>query len=272
MKKHINGLVYQVKSGIYSPAFYKCLTKEGKVTDGFIHIFKMYLVVTLLWAIFLTATFFVPLFLKVATSDVIRENYPTDLIVTIEGGELSINQEEPYIIPNIEGDKVENILIFDTTEGVTLEAINSYEFLAFITKTDVVFREGSETRIFSISEIPNVVIDENKVVDWFETLRLIGLILYIPLVALMIAIGSIGATFYYAVAALLGALFVLIVTKSSGLKVGYKKAYVISLFAFTPVIIIDLITDAFGVNNDPILFSLLIFAVAVIVNIKGKEA
>lgn len=271
MKTHMRNFINQVKDAIYNPSFYRRLVQEGKAHEGFVHIFKMYIVLSLLWGIFLTATFFAPLLLNIATTDAVRENYPADLVVTIEDGQLSTNQEEPYLIPNPKGEEVENILVIDTEEGITLDTINSYSFFAFITKTDVVVKERKETRMFSLSEAPNVIIDEDQVVEWFKTLRLIAVALYLPLAALVIAVASIGATFYYAVAAIFGALLVLIVTKFRGLKVGYKKAYILSLYAFTPVIVIDLLTDAVGVNTDPVWFSLLIFAVAILMNIKGEE-
>jgi len=267
---YIKNFINQIKDGIYNPSFYSGLMVDGKVRHGFFHLFKMYIIVSFLWGIVLVAVF-LPLFVSVVTPEAVKSAYPQELVVTVENGELSINQEEPYIIldKNKEG-VVSNLFVIDTNEEVTLEAIDSYDAFAFFTKTNVIVKEENDRKIYSLDALPDVVFDEDKAVDWVGKIRSYTYILFVPLAALLIVIGSFAAALYYSFLAIFAAFFVMFVAKIRKVSVAYRKAYVVALYAFTPVIVIDLLTDVVGVNADPFWFSTIIFVVAIVVNIKGS--
>src|SRR4051812_14165542 len=94
-----------IRSCFYDPAFY-ARARQEKAERGLWFLFRVNLLQVGLFAVF-----FLVILAPYATFDFIpklADKYPADLVVQVAGGQLSINQPEPYIIQNPFDDKTGN--------------------------------------------------------------------------------------------------------------------------------------------------------------------
>ena len=193
------------------------------------------------------------------------QQYPQDLEITVEGGQVSINQELPYhiAIPEKIGHYAEieteptNVVTFTTDEDFGgVHNFYRYESFAVVTQSAVYFMSDDDTREVRAYPIPETqekievsaaLMDDLK--EQFLNFPFIKERLYVPtLVALgfiislplMIFVRLLVLVFYAFVVYLIAKFFM------SNKNFSYGKLYQLSMHSVTPVIIVSWLVGYVG--------------------------
>jgi hypothetical protein len=202
--------------------------------------------------------------------------FEDDLVITLEEGKMSINKEEPYVVPLEDGvsSGPENLIVFDT-EG-TLEDLNgTYSSLVLVNEVNVLVQaEGQSPQVYSLSNFPDGSYDKEDLVDAVERVR--SFVRFVPyLVGLSLVL---GVLFYYLVFRLFY-LFVVAVLLAlagafRGLSLSYGKYYKIAIHAMTLPMSIEVVRIVFSWQIDVpywFMFLNLLFGVLVVMKLGSPE-
>ncbi len=260
-----------VKS-ISSREFYQSALK-----DKFSRALGYFLILTILLAIFKSVAIsfavipalsqFVD---KVATN--IVNLYPSDLSVTIEGGKLTTNAKQPYLIPVSNLDKIlpqaksdinptnqpepENLLVIDTNASPS--DFPKYKTDVLVTKTGFVISDNQTSgyRFYPFSSDTNVTIDRRYIRSlWSQFSPYTKWI--VPVVTAVIWIGLLlWYPSWYSTYLLVGALLLKLILKISGTSLSYGSLYKVGLYSMTLPILVIYFIDGFGISV-PFLFTII---------------
>jgi len=185
--------------------------------------------------------------------------YEDDLVITIEGGKLSINKDEPYIVPLPGGstsDLPSNGLVFDS-EG-TLDDLEAYDTFVLVNSANILFKNEAEIQVYPINRLPDSVLTKGDLVSLTDQLRdfsrfvpyLVGTVLFLAVL------------FYYLVFRLAYLLviggFLRLVGYFKGLNLSYVKYYKIGLHAMTLPLCLELLNNFFEVSVEGLPWFLLV--------------
>ncbi len=274
--KQIKAFVSRLNDTFYNPSFYKQSIAEPREKAMSL----------LFWVNVLAASVFavtvlinlMPSMIDFAKGNYVSEVYPDGLEVAIKGGEVSINEPVPYYLPTPEalmeeGDDMENLLVIDTTEDLSVDTIKSYNSLAVLTKDSLYFaKDENETRVFSLDESEDLTITEDKVISWSKIAIKWAYVAIIPLTLMMIGLVAGFSFVYYIIISFALTLIPLLIGKARKLPITYRSAYIVSLYALVPVVMIDIVTTLFGLLTLPFWLVLVIFTVVVILNLRDWKA
>ena len=142
---------------------------------------------------------------------------------------MSIDEEMPYVIINPETD--EPLIIIDTTGKYTsLETTPSW---ALLTKTSLILKKSeTETRIFELSEIDSLIVDQDTVYGWIETIRKVAAIVLYPFALL-------GSFVYRILQVLLYAAIGLVIAKNAEIPLDYSSLVSLAIVANSPSILVN---------------------------------
>ncbi|MBD3365887.1 DUF1189 domain-containing protein [candidate division WWE3 bacterium] len=95
-----------------------------------------------------------------------------DLVITIKEGKLSINKEEPYIIPmpDRSEDAPANLVVFDT-EGTIEDLEGTYDTLVLVNDTNVLTKSGGRLQVYPVSSLPEGEFSQGDLLALIEQLR-----------------------------------------------------------------------------------------------------
>ncbi len=274
--KQIKAFVSRLNDTFYNPSFYKQSIAEPREKAMSL----------LFWVNVLAASVFavtvlinlMPSMIDFAKGNYVSEVYPDGLEVAIKGGEVSINEPVPYYLPTPEalmeeGDDMENLLVIDTTEDLSVDTIKSYNSLAVLTKDSLYFaKDENETRVFSLDESEDLTITEDKVISWSKIAIKWAYVAIIPLTLMMIGLVAGFSFVYYIIISFALTLIPLLIGKARKLPITYRSAYIVSLYALVPVVMIDIMTTLFGLLTLPFWLVLIIFTGVVILNLRDWKA
>jgi len=271
----MKNLFLQIKNSLSKSHIYKD-PENQKAGPALKYIAVLVIVVAVIQTVLLSI-FFIPAlykFKEFALEAVAK--YPADLVLTLKGGELSMNRPNPYLVPIKEDEKkifdknrYENIVVIDTDKSLDFMAYESYKTAILITKNGfIVEKENGGIEAQTFKKFPDYVlsktsIDEivNKFDNFISTLPTILIVLMVILTWILISIGSyISALFL----SLLGTLVVLVTTKIKGYSLSFSNLFALSLYGYTSVILLGIIKIFFPFSGwisfvvFVILFSLLI--------------
>ncbi len=270
--KQIKAFVRRLNDTFNNPSFY-----EQSITES-----REKAMSLLFWVNVFAASVFavtvlinvIPSMIDFAKGNYVSEVYPDGLQVDIKGGAVSINEPVPYYLPTPgalmeEGDDMENLLVIDTTEDLSVDTIKSYNSLAVLTKDSLYFaKDENETRVFSLDESEDLTITEDKVISWSKIAIKWAYVAIIPFTLMMIGLIAGFSFIYYIVISFALALIPLLIGKARKLPITYRSAYIISLYALVPVVMIDIVTTLFGLLTLPFWLTVVIFSVVVILNLR----
>jgi hypothetical protein len=150
-------------------------------------------------------------------------------VITISNGEVSIDNDMPYIITDPEKD--DPFIIIDTTGEYS--SLDNTPARVLITRTELIMKKSpSETRIFDLSEIEYLKIDRQTVYGWVETFRDWFAFLIYPFLV-------IASYVYRIVQVLLYAAIGLIIAKNMEVELDYQSLISLAIVAGTPAIIVN---------------------------------
>lgn len=266
---------YNIKNSFYNPEFYE-LVKEKRLSRGVWLLSGIFFIQMLVIAIIAVGAFFI-FVAKFPSQELISDYYPEGVELTAKDNMFSSNVEEPFVIPvpeNFAGEpkeEFENILVIDTSEGLTLDDIRSYDSYAVITREGVAVR-GSSGKIEALSladaKIGDFTVTEQKVSEWADIAINFAKAAIVPLAIVMIILGTTLLTLWQMFALVFGALIVKLIAYIKKTPLEYAKAYMVALYASVPVIIFNLLLTM--IWPIPFLLDLVLFVVVVAVNLKGS--
>ena len=267
--KYINAFAQKVKDSCFKPSFYEESTKLS-VGKAVWFLFLVNLVTIVILAIPVLVSV-VPELVDFTKSDFVATNYPNGLVITVEDGIASINEDSPYFIPATdEKSEHQNFLAIDTTEGLSVEEAQAYDAYAVLMQKQVVFSKSkNETRIFSLTDTDDVLITKEKAIAWGEMAIKWGYILFVPFTLVTIGLIAGVTLVYYLVLCLLLALVPFFVGKITKKALTYSRSYKLSLYAFVPVTLITTIFELLGLSTHMFLITLVTFVVVVWTNLQG---
>lgn len=179
----------------------------------------------------------------------VSEKIPSDLVVTLKSGQLSINQPSPYVFPFALEDQtstVENALVIDTESTSTLETFSAYKTAILAGKNTLISqKESGEIKVIPLNDFPNFTLTQDsatravdKAVSWLWILPVLALIpiTLFQFLALMIVF-------------LIAALILWIIFKVSSREITFAQAFTASMYAYTAVFILDVVLFTFNLYN-----------------------
>jgi hypothetical protein len=244
MKKFFESL----SKSMFSPDFYKN-PERFTFSDGLRHLTKLSLVfagVAILFvSISLSVFFFSGRFQEFVSAGI--DLYPQDLMITIEDGELSLNQPEPYVVAVPQGwevnggegnngiEDVQYFAVIDTKDDPSLRLAQEYATVMLIGKDSFgVLSENGKFEVYSIPREINVVIDQawlSEKAMWFsKKFMQIGIPLILILTPLFVFSGSLVSLLLYL---LFGALIIWFVAFIKKIPFGYGRAYLVGMYLVT---------------------------------------
>lgn len=156
------GFLRAIPASIYSPKFYATIPQRS-----FWQAFKYFLeVLTLiLFILLVVGGIFVVKYKDEAMAKFrsVPENYPEDLVITMQGGKFSTNAQEPFIIPvpeswgdlSVTGVNMENLIVIDTKTPFSLTKMEEYGAFIWVGETSVFVKTEQEVRIYDLSTVPD---------------------------------------------------------------------------------------------------------------------
>lgn len=257
-----------------SPSSYKEL-KGKSFWSGFWYLYWLLVVTTFISAVVFAAqaTVLMPkikMWIDQAQQQV-PDLYPAELVLTLSGGELQTNVEEPYVFPlppgweaamvasrendedkydEEDGVSVQHILVIDT--NATVEDYPQYETAVLLTKTAAVARDNNALKVMLYSEFQkdgtSPIILNREVYDEV-TAKALPFLDFIPVIILcMVVAGLLLLPWFGAAFGVLGYLLYLLVftllawaiAAVMSRKFTYRDLYVLGFYGLTPAIIIEL--------------------------------
>lgn len=102
--------------------------------------------------------------------------YPDELILTISGGVLSTNTQEPIVFDlpeewqSLKQNSKTHAIVIDT--AASIEDFDTYDTAALLTKTSLVMEDQNGLRVMSLSEAEHTIITEDVIAGYVTLLTL----------------------------------------------------------------------------------------------------
>lgn len=244
----------QIKNSVYNKEYYQNTVLTESFGSSIKYLLKISVIIAFAFAIvFGVASPFISKGLKNGLHEAVGQ-YPSDLTISVNNGNATINQPEPYFIKisnsikdlNNSSDQtknVENLIVVNTSEPFSLDKFKSYKTLALLTKNEVVMMSNNgEIKIEKLSVFGNVEITktwlENKegkahrIMPW----ALIGMTILV--FGGMFVIEFLGSL----IVMLLYALIAWGLLKLKGINISYGKAYQVAIHVSTLVLLFGVFT------------------------------
>jgi len=262
----------RIRATFYDPAFYiKARTEDLSPS---IRLTALLALVGASITAVVLYTFIVP-FAFLPVIDTVESVYPDDLIITVEGGEMSINQEQPYYIKNtLFKDGPENLVIFDGEDALEGTATQNSTF-ALVKKTYVVAGNEDDERIENFGQIGSTTISKSDVSAFASAVRPY----YKPVLLgggfVFAAFGAVFVTIFWLIfhllyLMLLPAPALYLYGRFRTPKFAFKESYIVAVYASIPVAILTFVILLLGFDVPPFVYTLLVILVA-IVNLSQKR-
>lgn len=259
-----------IKNSIYSPEFYWRLHKKP-----FSYSMKYFWILIAFTSLLITAILSPALILSEKafiekTFPSFVSKFPETLIVTVQNGEATTNQNDPvsFAIPDdndksqeLKNQGIENILVIDASKEFTISKFEEAKTLILLSKNALTFGTKNDYRIRSLKEMHvDTKIDKNTLASFGEKLQGKTTWIYIvTVVGLWLAILiylSLKLISFFFIAWIIGLLL-----RGKKHELTYKKLYQISLHAATLGIILEMFHFVF-LPSVPFLFSIITIMVA----------
>jgi len=234
-----------IKNSIYAPSFYRGL--ENKPFSFSIKYFFKYALLLAAITTIINSIIYIPeinLFLK-GIGSVLSDQYPDELIIKVDKGNVSVNVEEPYfvsfpdefsagsILKPGNPDGIKYLFAIDTQNELSLELFKRHNSLFLLGKNSIAFYDNNSISIQPFPENLNTEIDKKTADGWSETLRsLTGVASYtlFPILLFVFGYFSFISKLIYLI---FGALLIWLLSSILGYGLNYSKSYRIGIHAMT---------------------------------------
>lgn len=208
----------------FSKSFYQDVGRNWKGTG----LFYLFILLALCWIVIMHKV-------HMSISNFVKNDAPAIISqfpeITIHHGKVSVDAPQPHIIIDPESGKP--FMIIDTTGQIT--SLEDTKAGILLTGTNlIVERNARETRIISLADINDFVINQDKIYDWVNSIKGWFAIVAFPF-ALM------GSFIYRIVQVLIYAVVGLVLVKITKSELNYQALMRLSVMSITPVIILNTI-------------------------------
>lgn len=106
---------------------------------------------------------------------IFQQWYPDELVITITGGILNTNVNEPYVLDlptewkSSSSTSPLHAIVIDT--AASIDEFDAYDTAILLTKTSAVGKDRNGLRVFRFAESENIVITEDLVTEYADLLR-----------------------------------------------------------------------------------------------------
>lgn len=250
--KQVKAFIYIYKNSLFNVKYYSDVLKVNRRFS-----FKYFFILAFIATLITTTRVSITLVPKIQTgldklTSQLSMSYPSDLVVTSDKGEWSINQPEPYSIktPDIfynsdNGNFPNNLITFDH-QG-TINELRENDTLILINEANIItLNNQNRIEAYPLDNIPNGQLDQTKFNSYLNDIRsYLGFVPYIIVIFVLL-----GTLFYFACFRLLYLLFValtlLAIGNIKGLKYKFSDYYKIGLHTITLPLTLELIFTLLG--------------------------
>jgi len=153
--------------------------------------------------------------------------------ITIEKGEVRIDEPQPYYITVPDSNKI--IAIIDTTGQI--QSLDNTDAFVLLTKTKLISHQSkTETRIYDLTNVQHFVLEQSKIMKWLD----IGKKLLVPMFYPIVVAGSF---IFRVIQALVYAAIGYIFDRWCKTKLSYSALIRLAVTAVTPCIIVGTIFE-----------------------------
>ena len=267
------------KNSFYNPAFYRNIA-EVSWKGAFRTYFKFTFFLSIVFAI-VSGILLVPQgvsFVRESAPTLVKKYFPAELVVTVKGGEASVNVPVPYIIPMNPGadsafkdTTLKNVIVIDTEHDFNQKMFDEYQTFALLTKHELVTQSTSgQLAIQQLRVTPSMTISQDSLLGWVEKIRS-SLVYVVPLgLIATVFITFLGFTLYL-IPLFLFALIPFFLAWIKKNPLSYGNAYKMSLYAILPGLVLKDILNAAGFFVVPASLNLLMFLLVIALNMRDIE-
>ena len=206
--------------------------------------------------------------------------YPDDLVLNFEQTGLSINKDEPFVIPNnINAELPKNLVTFDTSNSFTIQDLKDSESLIVATKDSFFTKKiSSQPNIdlgyenYTYKEMGIGIISVTK--EFYQTWLKEFTNIVVKALPFLISFGSLFVVlmffFFNIVISLLFAFVVILVSMLKGWQFSYQDAYKFTLFTTIVALILGSFLSTIGLNI-PMMNFLILFILTIVLIPKNKK-
>ncbi len=176
--------------------------------------------------------------------------YEDDLVITIKEGVLSVNKDEPYIVPFVgaAGTTVaKNLIVFDSEAGLD-DLEETYDTLILVNGTNILVQNSSKVEVMPVKDLPDTEITKADFVAGINQIR--SFTKFLPYIAGTLFVLSM--LFYYLVFRLAYLLFVAVllwvVGAIRGLELDFSKYYKVALHTMSLPLTVGLLNSVMMSN------------------------
>jgi hypothetical protein len=208
----------------------------------------------------------------------IRNLYPSDLVISYREGDISVNREEPFIIPlpqavrEQDGQLPTNLIVF-SSEG-TLDDVNNLDTLILVNDSNILVKGNNKIDVYPLENIEEGRITRAEVDRVINQLQ--SLSRFLPLIVALTSL--VGAIFYYSIYRLLYLLFIglllMLLGKTKNLNLPFRNYFQIAVHTFTLPLTIGVLLDLARINLYFPLWIFLLnlaFGIFVLISFDGTE-
>ncbi len=202
---------------------------------------------------------------------VVESLYPSELVITIADGEMSINQPQPYYVKNSLTTKPEPkyLVIFDGDDQISGDGQENSTMILVKKKFAMTGGSDSQGRVISFSNLEGTTtIEKSTVVNLIEKIRpyFAPVVLIGGIIALVA--GTVFAVFFWVLFHMIYILFpsvlIFLFSLMRGSHMTYTESYKIGLYASIPIAIFSYLCSHLGFPLPAFAYSLILLLIAVV--------
>jgi hypothetical protein len=241
--------VAKLRSCISDPAFY-AEARTGSVETA-IKFLTIAVMARIVGVILVLAATLGPVLYNAHPLTAIENAFPQDLVMTFATGTLSINQPEPYLVPMPFKDTgLDYLAVIDTQTPFVPEDFTKYKTLTIFKKEFAVAASSREQKIVPFSNLATstpLVVDRALIHQGIAAIPgylgwiLVGVGVFMAIIGGVV--GTVVAVIYYLLYLVGIAAIVMTLARARSTVLSYKEAYITSVYATVPAVMLSLIID-----------------------------
>ena len=267
------------KKSVYDPVFYRNIA-DVSWKNAFRTYFKFTLFLSVMFAI-ISGLLLVPQgvrFIRDNAPSLVKKYFPAELVVTIKGGEASVNVPEPYVIPINPDDgsafkntTLKNLIVLDTQNDFNQKTFDEYQTFALLTKNELITQSTTgQLAIQQLRVAPSMSINQESLLSWVEKIRA-SLVYVVPLGLIATVLITLFGFTLYLIPLFLFALIPFFLAWIKKIPLSYGNAYKMSLYAILPGLVLKAVLNASGFLFVPASLNLLMFLLVIALNMRDVE-
>lgn len=259
------------KNSFYNPQFYASL-RARKFSSSFKYFFALIGALTFIQAFVIgseASAFF-------SSSNLYRVVgfYPKELVLTLQGGAVSTNVTEPYLIKNSESKRNEpaNLVVIDTKNDFSLDLYKQYNARIFLGKNFLAIEKGpGRFDLSDLSHVPDFTLGQGRLFHYADVVVKHHLLISFAIFASMFVFIFAGMSVGFLAVLLLFAPLIMFFAKRKKISLSYCQSYQFGLHALTLPLILQTVFMLGGFQSPMPFFSVIVFLVVVLCNLRKSE-